>query len=356
MVLQYCDDILTACTNPSILATFRTALSARFDLEWNARAHWYLQARLAQDADSNITLDQSRYARSIVARYIPNAPVPASPADLETYRDPLPLDFRWSSTDCSTSPDALLTLERQFGFRLIEVAGSLNYLTHTAVGPLFAIRKLCRFTRSPGLAHFEAALHLLHHLRCYPPPALKFYHTLAHAPLTSMLRTADLSSVDCSLVWFTDSSFADCDDQRSTGCHIGMAQGGVINASSFVPQPVALSSAEAEVNALTVGITAAMHAKYLWMELLTGNSESPLTLPVFVDNSAAIAISSSERASAKTRHIARRHLFCREMHLSGAVNILHLSRDLQPSDVGTKNLSHAESAFKLSLLTAPLPS
>lgn len=355
MILQYCDDILTACTNPTHLASFRASLSARFDLEWHDRANWYLQARLTQDADRNISLDQSRYARSIVARYIPNAPVPASPADLDTYLAPLPLGFRWSKDDCSTSPDALLTLERQFGFRLIEVAGSLNYLSHTAVGPLFAIRKLCRFTRSPGLPHFEAALHLLHHLRCHPPPALKYYHNLAHSPLHSMLLLNDIT-VDCSLAWFTDSSFADCDDQRSTGCHIGVAQGGLINASSFVPQPVALSSAEAEVNALTVGITAAMHAKYLWMELLTGDSEASLTVPVFVDNSAAIAISSSERSTAKTRHIARRHLFCREMHLSAAVQVLHLSRDLQPADLGTKNLPYSESSFKLSLISAPLPS
>jgi hypothetical protein len=62
------------------------------------------------------------------------------------------------------------------------------------------------------------------------------------------LREADLGTIDPFLIWFTDSSFANCDQQRSTGCYAGMFQGGLIDASSFVPDPVTLLVAETEVN------------------------------------------------------------------------------------------------------------
>jgi hypothetical protein len=39
-------------------------------------------------------------------------------------------------------------------------------------------------------------------------------------------------------VWFVDFSWGDCDDQHSTGCFIGMLQGGSIDHNSFVPDPI----------------------------------------------------------------------------------------------------------------------
>ena len=52
-----------------------------------------------------------------------------------------------------------------------------------------------------------------------------------------------------------DSSWQDCPDTgRSTGAYIIFSQGGPVDFATFVPVPVAMSSAEAEINASANGI------------------------------------------------------------------------------------------------------
>ena len=40
----------------------------------------------------------------------------------------------------------------------------------------------------PGRLHFQALLHLLHHLRCYSPQALTYYRDVTKSPLATMLQ------------------------------------------------------------------------------------------------------------------------------------------------------------------------
>ena len=54
-------------------------------------------------------------------------------------------------------------------------------------------------------------------------------------------------------MWFTDSSNGDGDEAHSTGCSVGFFQGGVVDATSFVPQPIPHSTVESETNALSLG-------------------------------------------------------------------------------------------------------
>ena len=101
---------------------------------------------------------------------------------------------------------------------MIELAGSLSYLSHIVFEELFVIRRICCFTRLPGRPHFCAALHLLHHLRCHPPQAIKFYCNPSHSPLTQMLCDIGLSHLDPgSLIYFCDSALGDCDHGKTAG-------------------------------------------------------------------------------------------------------------------------------------------
>jgi hypothetical protein len=159
--------MFSASTDSTEHLQFKTTLSKRFEIESNDHANWYLQAHINQDADGNITLDQSQYARSIVERYLPNAPTDPSESDLEQYHNPLPIVFKFTKEDCSAADAEVKILESDFGCRVISVAGSFNYLANTAYEELFSIRKLCRFIQHPGLPHFRGAVHMFHHLRCY---------------------------------------------------------------------------------------------------------------------------------------------------------------------------------------------
>ena len=64
-----------------------------------------------------------------------------------------------------------------------------------------------------------------------------------------MVKEATKFSGDPMYMIFADSSFADCDHGRSTACDLQVFQGGLIDHLSWVPNPIALSTAEAESNA-----------------------------------------------------------------------------------------------------------
>jgi hypothetical protein len=355
LVLLFADDQMSASTCAKALHDYRTALCTRFEVEWHPVAHWYLQALIQRDAFGNITLDQSRYSKSIIQRYLPNATLNATDADCKKYRNPLPRNFKWTKKDNAKSVEEVQQLESDYGYRFIEVVGSLNFLANTAIRQLFAIRKTCRHMHMAGHNHFIALHHLLHHLRCYPAKPLIFYRDVYTSPLAGLLRDAGHGEVDPTFVYFTDSSFGDCDDARSTGCFLGFFQGGLIDFSSSVPLPVTHSSAEAETNYASITCMASVTTRRAYMAIVFGDEERPFSVPIFTDSQATIDISRNDRGTSRTRHMARRALYVRYCRQTGAIVIYHVKgKQYQLSDIGTKgDVPPAEFEYKLSIIEAP---
>ena len=78
---------------------------------------------------------------------------------------------------------------------------------------------------------------------------LKYYADINDAPVTDILRKANIKTNN-HLMDFSDTSWQDCPDTgRSTGAYIIFYQGGTIDHGTHVPGPVAQSSAESEYNA-----------------------------------------------------------------------------------------------------------
>ena len=65
--LHCADDILCASDNEQEKEAFLTRLCSKFEADVKPWADWYLQTRLQQDAEGNVTLDQTRYAKSVVS-------------------------------------------------------------------------------------------------------------------------------------------------------------------------------------------------------------------------------------------------------------------------------------------------
>ena len=78
---------------------------------------------------------------------------------------------------------------------------------------------------------------------------LKYYADLNDAPVTDLLRQANIKTKNY-LMAFSDYSWQDFPDTGiSTGAYIIFYQGGSIDHGTHVPGPVAQSSAEIEYNA-----------------------------------------------------------------------------------------------------------
>jgi hypothetical protein len=233
-ILNYVDDMLYFGTK---------ALQKRFNLELMGFAHWYLATRINQLANFGIELDQSRYCQSIVKKYLDTA---GAKKVLSIHAMPLPYNFIPSAADCSVDEAKSKQLAEEYNIDYASCVGSLIYLGMTRVDNVYAVNKLAKFTHKPGKTHFEAIVHLLRYLRDHPNVGIHFYSDYQNAPMTKALIAENLT-IAHPLFGFSDSSWNDdVDHGRSTGCFLITYMGGVVDHSSNLPDPVALSSAEAE--------------------------------------------------------------------------------------------------------------
>ena len=105
------------------------------------------------------------------------------------------------------------------------------------------MHKLEKFSANPGKVHFEGLIHLLRYTGDNKTLDLRYYADLNDAPVTDILRQANIKTKN-HLMAFSDSSWQDCPDTgRITGAYNILYQGEPIDHGTHVPVPVAQSSA-----------------------------------------------------------------------------------------------------------------
>jgi len=101
-LLNYVDDMLYYGTDDEKVKAFEKQLADRFSLELLGQAHWYLGSRIRQLANYDIELDQSRYCKSIVRKYLETA---GCAKNLRQHDTPLPSGFIPTADDCSAKEE-----------------------------------------------------------------------------------------------------------------------------------------------------------------------------------------------------------------------------------------------------------
>ena len=75
----------------------------------------------------------------------------------------------------------------------------------------FSVHKLEKFSSNPGKVHFEGLIHFLRYIRDKKTLGLKYYADLNDAPVTDVLRQANIKTKNHLMVFY-DSSWQDCPD------------------------------------------------------------------------------------------------------------------------------------------------
>ena len=70
VILSYVDDCVYWYTNEDIGKWFVDTLGMRFHVKFLGFAHWFMSIRISQLKEHSISVDQARYATSIVAKYL----------------------------------------------------------------------------------------------------------------------------------------------------------------------------------------------------------------------------------------------------------------------------------------------
>ena len=150
-----------------------------------------MSIRISQLKDHSISVDQARYATSIVAKYLDNATVKVNN---KFYKTTLPSDMIFTKEDVSTSDEQVESLTREYNIHYRACIGSLIYLLSTRVDLSFALQKLEKFSANPGRLHFEGLVHLLRYIRDNNTLGLKYYADLNDEPVTDLLRQANIET------------------------------------------------------------------------------------------------------------------------------------------------------------------
>ena len=115
------------------------ALGKIFCVKFLGYSHWFMSIRTYQMRYNSISVDQARYATSIVAKYLDTAIVKKSK---RFYKTPLSSDIIFTKADLSTSDEQVEKLTKQLNIHYRGCILSLIHLLSTKVDLSFVVHKL----------------------------------------------------------------------------------------------------------------------------------------------------------------------------------------------------------------------
>ena len=104
VVLPYVDYYVSWYTLEKLGKLFVDTIGDRFHANFLGYAHWFMSTRISQMKDHYISVDQSRYTTSIVAKYLDTATVKTS---TKFYKTNLSRDIIFTRADASISDEQL---------------------------------------------------------------------------------------------------------------------------------------------------------------------------------------------------------------------------------------------------------
>ena len=144
------------------------------------------------------------------------------------------------------------------------------------------------------------------------------------------------------LLVYSDADYAgDKGTRRSRSAFAQILGGGAVAWGSKLQKTVALSTAEAEVVALTIATKETIWLRAILSDL--GYTSGPTK--VYTDNQAALALANSGVISTRTKHIDVAYHFCKECIDAGTIQISYLGTNDMVADSLTKPVPHAKHEF-----------
>ena len=86
-------------------------MGKRFHVNFLGYAHWFMSIIISKLRDHSISVDQDRYATSVVAKYLNTATVKVS---TKFYKTTFPADMILTKEDVSTSDEQVKNLTQEF--------------------------------------------------------------------------------------------------------------------------------------------------------------------------------------------------------------------------------------------------
>ena len=197
---------------------------------------------------------------------------------------------------------------------------------------------MSRALTAPTTEDMAKLKHLLRYLAGTKTYALVIKPTLQ---LASTNTTLDLDV-------YCDSDWAGCSKTRKSTSGVVMSLlGTTLYTCSRTQATVALSSGEAELYAIGLGVQEALFVKSLLME--SGLAKG-VNLTCHTDSTSGKSMATRYGLGKKTKHIELRYLYMQELVNSGALRISKIGTKANQSDLLTKHLSGETTALHTATL------
>jgi len=140
------------------------------------------------------------------------------------------------------------------------------------------------------------------------------------------------------LTAFSDSNWANNPDNgKSTSCYIMMLARAPISFKSGLQSLTAMSTMEAELVVSALAMKEAVFCMNMLTEL--GFGEQFVQVPLHCDNTATLHALGNRSYSSRTKHIALRYFYIRELVSEGKISTHYISTKDNPADIGTKHFA-----------------
>ncbi|KAJ9561101.1 hypothetical protein OSB04_006261 [Centaurea solstitialis] len=300
LVQIYVDDIIFGSTNPKLCEKFELLMKSEYKMSMMGELTFFLGLQIKQ-SEKGIFINQGKYVHEMLKKFDLTSCTPmktpmAPPLSLDKDSKGKPVDE---------------TLYRG-------MIGSLLYLTASRPDIMYSTCLCARYQAEPKESHLTAVKRIFRYLKGTPNLGL-WYSKDSGFDLTA----------------YSDSDFAGCKiDRKSTtgGCHL--LGGKLVSWTSKKQNSVSTSTAEAEY--VAAGICC---AQVLWLRNQLQDYDIQLSkIPIFCDNTSAIAIANNPVLHSKTKHIEVRYHFIRDHVMNGDIELHFVPTEYQLADLFTKPL------------------
>jgi len=202
--------------------------------------------------------------------------------------------------------------------------GELQFLANSTQPDIaFAVNQLAAYTANPSLQHVTALKRILRYLAGTKNLGITYSKT-ANNPDNNIFHG------------FADAAFANHDDHKSTSGYVFLAAGGAITWKSKKQTMIALSTTQAEYVALSEAACEAC-----WLRNLFDELGYPQEHPMLIkgDNDGLISMAKNQQFHNRSKHIAIRWHWVRELIEQNLVTIENCRDPEQTADVLTKALA-----------------
>jgi len=201
------------------------------------------------------------------------------------------------------------------------LVGRIAWLRNTRMDIAYANKELGRHLVRNGAPHMEAVRKCLRYLRGKPNEGV-------------MLRKVDPK--DMRLRVYVDASYGECLDTRKSTTGIVLTLGtSVIHFQSVTQKTVAISSCEAEFNAMIEGAKVGIRYQSALEDL---GIISPQPLELYSDSQSAILLTRRDRPSNPSKHYGVRFFKMKEYIENSSVTLTYEPTDTMIADGLTKQL------------------